>query len=105
MISPEEELQRAREAQAFMDAPLFKLARDDLYNKLQSLRRSAQPTQTDLHTRLILMEQLADQFFGYFEQIAQTGQLASDFMEQAEKRNRGFMERLQQYASFGRNAL
>lgn len=104
-MNPEEELHRAREAQSLMDAPLFKQAREDLYGKLQSLRRAAQPTQTDLHTKLILMEQLADQFFGYFEQIAQTGLFAKDFMDQAERRNRGFMERLSQYVAFGRNRL
>lgn len=104
-MKPEEELQRAREATSLMANPLFKQAREDLYGKLQALRRAAQPTQTELHSRLILMEQLADQFFGFFEQIAQTGIFAQDFMEQTERRNRGFMQRLQQYVSLGRNGL
>jgi hypothetical protein len=104
-VNPEEELQRAREAQSLMDHALFQQAREDLYGKLQSLRRVASPTQTDLHTKLILMEQLADQFFGFFEQIGQTGLFAKDFMDQTEKRNRGFAERLSQYVAFGRNRL
>jgi hypothetical protein len=104
-VTPEQELQRAREAQRLLDDPLFKAARENLEGQLTQLRRDVPIGQTEMHTRLILMGQIADRFFGYFEQIAQTGLLAQVHLDDLEKRRRTLSQRLQSYAQWGRNAL
>lgn len=101
----EEELRRADQAQRLLEDPLFKAAREDVIQQMKGARLSASPADTNLHSKLILMEQVADRFFGYFEQIAQTGKFASLELQQQENRQRGLMDRLQSYLSWGRNGL
>lgn len=104
-MTPEQELQRGAEARRWLDDPLFKAARDDVYGQLQTARRSAATTDTALHSKLILMEQMADRFFGFFEQLAQTGQFAQLHLADAERRQQSTMERMLSFARSGRNAL
>lgn len=104
-ITPEEELRRAGEARQVIDAPVFQAARADFYRKLEQARRSAPLAAVELHTKLILMEQVADQFFGYFDQLAQTGRMAEDFLAD-QQRQRGIRERaIQMWQHLGRGAL
>lgn len=77
---------RAGEARQILDAPIFQAARKQLEDQLAQVRRAAPIRDTDLHTRLILMEQLAANFFDYFEQIAQTGRMAEIQLRQEEER-------------------
>lgn len=104
-MTPDEELQRAREAQRWLDDPMFKAARADMEGQLVQLRRDVPIGQTDMHTRLILMGQIADRFFGYFEQIAQTGKFAQLHLEELEQRRRTIGQRLAAYAQLGRNGI
>ena len=104
-MTPEQELQKAREAQRLMEDPLFKEARADIYARLQAARISASPTDTGLHTQLIQAEQVADQFFRFFELKLQTGTLAQDHIDELEKRRRTLGQRLAAYGLWGRNAL
>lgn len=101
----DDELRRAAEAQRWLDDPLFKAAREDVLGQLRAARISAPTTDTMLHSKLILMEQMADRFFGYFEQLAQTGKFARVELDQIEARRKGLRDRLASYASFGRNGL
>jgi hypothetical protein len=97
------EVHRAGEARQILDAPVFVAARKNLEEQLATLRKSAPLMATELHTRLILMEQLAEQFFDYFEQIAQTGKMAEMQLTQEEER-RGLLERgLDLFRTQGRN--
>lgn len=104
-MNVEQELQRAREAQRWLDDPTFKAAREDVYAQLKAARIAAPTTDTILHSRLILMEQMADRFFGFFQQIADTGKFAQLHLDDVERRQKGLRERLASYAMFGRNGL
>lgn len=91
-ITPEEALKRSAEARQIIEAPLFLEARKFLDDQLAELRRSVPISQTDMHTRLILMEQLARKFYGFFELLAQTGRMREVDLAEAERR-RSLMER------------
>lgn len=104
-MTPEQELLRAGEARQMLDSALFQAARKDLEEKLAQLRRTVPISSTEMHTRLILMEQLKEQFFGYFEQIAQTGKLAEIQMEQERKRRSFLQEGIALFQRNGRNGV
>lgn len=104
-MTPEQELQRAGEARVVSESPIFVEAKTFLYERMRSARRAAPLTATEMHTKLILMEQLADEFFGFFEQLAQTGKLAQDWLNLEEQRQKSWRERLLMFQRFGRNGL
>lgn len=88
-----------------MEDPLFKAAREDVYAQLVAARRAAKTTDLAQCADLVRLEQIADRFFGYFTQIAQTGQFAQIHLDELEQRRKGLRERLSAYAIFGRNGL
>lgn len=104
-MTPEQERLRAGEARQMLDSALFQAARNDLEEKLAQLRRTVPISSTEMHTRLILMEQLKEQFFGYFEQIAQTGKLADIQLEQERKRRSLLEEGIALFQRNGRNGV
>lgn len=104
-MSPEQELHRAGEARQMLNSMLWQEARADLESKLAQLRRTVPISSTEMHTRLILMEQVKEQFFGYFEQMAQTGRMAEIQMEQ-DRQQRSLIEKgIAMFRTGGRNAV
>lgn len=104
-MTPEQEMHRAGDARQMINSPLWVEARADLEGKLAQLRRTVPISSTEMHTRLILMEQIKEQFFGYFEQLAQTGRMAEIQMDQ-EQHRRSLIERgIAMFRTGGRNAL
>lgn len=83
-MTPEEEVVRAGQAQNVLDAQVFKDARAHVDNILMDLRHKVPIRDSDMHTRLILMEQLWGNLTTFLEQTAQTGRLAQ--LQIAEKR-------------------
>lgn len=104
-MTPEQELIRAGEARQLLQSALFIEARKNLEEQLASLRRSVPIRETEMHTRLIIMEQLKENFFGFFEQLAQTGRMAELHLQEKE-RQRSLLERgMLMFRTGGRNAL
>jgi hypothetical protein len=103
-MTPEQESQRAGEARQIIDSPLFVQARKQLEEQLKQSRRIVPLTETRMHTRLILMEQLMGYFFDYFEQIAQTGKMAEMRMEEERKRKTLAEQGIAMFRALGRNA-
>lgn len=101
----EEELRRAAEARQLIDSPLFQQARKVIEEQMANARRRVPIDNTAMHTRLILMEQVADSFFSYFEQIAQTGKLAQFEIDQQAQKQRSFAELIMSFRSSGRGSL
>ena len=97
------EIIRAGEARQVLDAPVFQAARKNLEEKLAATRRSVPLSDTDMHTRVILLEQLAGHFFDYFEQIAQTGKLAEVQLRKAEEQRSAFERGIALFRTKGRN--
>ncbi len=104
-MTPEQEMHRAGEARQMLGSQIWQDAKADLDSKLAQLRRTVPISSTEMHTRLILMEQIKEQFFGYFEQLALTGRMAEIQMEQEQKR-RSFLEQgIAMFRTGGRNAV
>lgn len=102
-MSPEQEVQRAGEAVQILKSPLFVAAREHLVKQMAEARRAVPMTESLMHTRLILAEQLMGYFFDYFEQIAQTGRLAEMKLEE-ERQRRSLAERgIAMFKTLGRN--
>ncbi len=86
MVDLNAEVQRAGEARQILDSPTFQAARAHIESQLAQARRAAPIRDTDIHTRLILMEQMWGSLLGFFEQIAQTGRMAEMQIQEEEKR-------------------
>jgi hypothetical protein len=104
-MTPQDEIRRAGEARQMLDSAIFAEARKDFYDKLEGARRKAPIAATELHSRLILMEQVAGQFFGYFEQLAQTGKFAELHLAQEERRRSLQQTALDMWNRYGRGGL
>jgi len=101
----EDELRKAAEAKQVLEAPIFIAARANLEAQLAEARRVVPIRETEMHTRLILMEQLAQRFFGYFEQIAQTGKMAQIQLEKSREQQSMLERGIAMFRTSGRNAL
>lgn len=101
----EEEMRRAGSARQVIDSEIFQEARKYLESQLANLRRGVPLRDTDMHTRLILMEQLSNQFFEFFDQLAQTGRMAELHLEEV-RRQQSLVERgLSIFRTGGRNTI
>lgn len=74
--TPEEELIRAGQAREVLDSTVFREACERIEESLAEQRRRVPMRETDMHTRLILTEQLWSNLKDYLEQTAQTGKFA-----------------------------
>lgn len=104
-MTPEEEIRRAREAEGLLNAPLFLEARRGLDMQLAALRREVPIHATEMHSRLILMEQLSQRFFSFFEQTVQTGKMARIKLQDDERRRGIVQQGLAIFRRDGRNGL
>lgn len=74
--TPEEEIIRAGQAREVLDATVFREACQHIEQSLSEQRRKVPLRDTDMHTRLILTEQLWLNLKDWLEQTAQTGRFA-----------------------------
>lgn len=104
-MSLESEVQRAGEARQVLESQVFIDARKYIDDTLAQLRRNVPIRETEMHTRLILMEQLWGNLLGFFEQLAQSGRMAEIKLAE-EQRQRNLIERgLAVFRTTGRNAI
>jgi hypothetical protein len=75
-MTPEEELRRAGEAQQVLGSSVFQEACNRIDEGLAAQRRGVPITATEMHTALILTEQLWSNVRNWIEQVAQTGKFA-----------------------------
>lgn len=80
--SPEEELTRGGEAARLLDSNLWKEMRASIEATLAANRRSVPLNQTDMHTRLIITEQLWGNILDWFQEVADTGRMAEIQIQQ-----------------------
>lgn len=72
----DDEARRGERARLLMQDPIFKEACQALDDQLTQLRSIVPIQDVDMHTRLILMEQLKTQFVSYFTGVMQSGEMA-----------------------------
>lgn len=104
-MNPEQESRRALEARHILEHVLFTDARADFEARLKEARRAAPIGATELHTRLILLEQVGVQFFEYFELAVQTGKLADDQLGHDQRRQQRLAEAFAAFTATGRNTF
>lgn len=97
------EIQRAGEARQILDSPLFQAAKAAIEERLLQARRAVPIKDTDMHTRLILMDQLWGSLLDYFEQIALSGKMADIQLRDAEARQTLAQQGIAMFRRFGRN--
>lgn len=95
--TPEQEIARAEEARQVLDAPIFKEICTAIEEGLARQRNDVPLTETLMHTRLILTEQVWNQVKQYLEMVKQTGQMAR--LQLAEKER--LRERMRRMMSLG----
>ena len=81
-MSPEEELIRAGEARQILDSRMFQEATRRITESLASQRRQVPMANADMHTRLILTEQLWGNIIDWLEQTVETGKFADFAIQQ-----------------------
>jgi hypothetical protein len=96
---------RANDAKFILNSEVWQEAKANIEGKLQYLRRSVSPTATAAHTNIILMDQLWGDLLGYFEQIAQTGQIAEFHVREAEHKRTLMEQGIAMFRTGGRNTL
>jgi hypothetical protein len=88
-MSPEEELVRAGEARQLLDNRMFIEATKRISESLAEQRRRVPIRDTDMHTRLIITEQLWGNIQDWLRETADTGRFAQLQIEQREQAKRG----------------
>lgn len=99
----ETEVHRAGEARQILDSPMWIAAKADIETHLSNARRTVPLKDTDMHTRLILMEQLWGSLIGYFENIAMTGKMADIQLREAAERKSLIDRGIALFRAQGRN--
>lgn len=74
-MTPEEEIRRGAEADMILNHPLFKEALQHIDTTLAYRRDQVPPTAKDMHTALILAEQMWNQIKKYIQEVADSGKL------------------------------
>jgi hypothetical protein len=92
--TPEQEVERARGAQQILDNEIFKEACVRIEEGLAAQRQRVPIRETDMHTKLIIVEQLWVQLRDYIQQVADTGKFAQDVITQRETREKTLLERV-----------
>jgi hypothetical protein len=104
-MSPEEEVIRAGEARQILDSRMMADARKNLEDQLAALRRSVPIKDTDMQSRIILMEHMYVLLMSWFEQIAQTGKMAELTLRQREQQRYLSELNMKAFHDVGRNAF
>lgn len=94
-MDPEEELRRAGEAKRFLESDFFKEACAKVESGLSMQRQRVPMRETEMHTRLILTEQLWEQLKDYLSEAAATGEFAKFELAKRE-RQKSIFERILQ---------
>lgn len=74
--TPEEEIVRAGEAKRIVESVMWQEAVKHIEASLASQRQAVPLRETEMHTRLIIAEQVFVKLQDFFQQIVDTGQMA-----------------------------
>lgn len=80
--TPEEEVARGGEARRIVESGLWAEACQRIDESLAAQRRSVPLREVEMHTRLIIAEQVWDQFKSFFKEVADSGRFADLQLQQ-----------------------
>jgi hypothetical protein len=75
-MNPEQEIRRSADARFILSHDLYKEAWNATADALTQQRRKVALKDTDMHTRLIMAEQVLDSVRRYIEDVVNTGKMA-----------------------------
>jgi hypothetical protein len=106
MPTPQEEVRFAGDARHILDQPLFVKAKEEIYSNLRAARQKLK-TSTDPQASmdLVRLEQVADMFFEYFEQILLTGRLGAQRLAEEDAAEAKRASGLRLFSLFGRERI
>lgn len=104
-MSPEEEIVRAGEARQILGSRMFKDACANIEEQLATMRRSVPIKDTDMQSRIILMEHMYVLLTSWFQQIVDTGKMADITLRQREQQRYLSELNLKAFHEMGRNAV
>jgi hypothetical protein len=104
MTTPQEEIRRAGDARHVIDNPVFQDAKKEIYDKLRHVRRTISTNVSpEQIADLVRVEQVADQFFDYFELVLQTGKMAEAHLAEQQSQQTLRERGLALFRTIGRN--
>lgn len=95
--TPDQEIARAAEAERVLATPVFKEACNRIDAELRMMRESVPMRDTDMHTRLVLAEQLFGKLLDHLRALMMSG----DFAREQLKLRENFSERMLQAVRHG----
>jgi len=104
-MTPEQELRKAAEAEQILNSVIFQEAIANIGEQLATVRRTVPIKDQDMHTRLILMEQLWGNLLGFFQQLAQTGKMAQIQLREQERQRSLIEQGIAMFRGSGRNSI
>jgi len=84
--TPEQEVIRAGQARQIVESPLWIEACQRIEAGLAAQRRAVPMRETEMHTRLIIAEQLWSQFTDFFTEVMDSGRMAEFQIQQKRSR-------------------
>lgn len=90
----EQEVERAERAQQILDNEIFKEACQRIEEGLAGQRQRVPVGEVEMHTKLIITEQLWVQLRDWIQQTADTGKFAKFEIEEREARQKTLLERV-----------
>ena len=94
VLTPDEEIRLGDAARHILENEVFKGACKAIEDSLASQRQSVPLRETEMHTRLIVAEQLWTQLRRYIEQTFQTGEFVKFQLRDAEAKKQTLFERI-----------
>lgn len=88
--TPEKEIERAAEAERVLNTPVFREACNRIDAELRMMRESVAMTDTDMHARLILAEQMWGKLLDHLRSLMISG----DYARERLKLRENFAERM-----------
>ena len=88
-----------------LESAIFREAKADIEGRLKRLRGDVAISDTEKHTRIILLEQLWHQLESYFEQLAQTGKFIEQRLGEEERQRTLIEQGLALFRKGGRAAI
>jgi len=93
-LTPEQEVEREAQARSILESPIFLEACKSLEESLAANRQSIPWRETEMHTRLIIAEQIYTQIRDHLRMVMQTGEMARLKLKQDEEQRQGILRRI-----------
>ncbi len=93
-LTPDQEIEREAQARSILESPIWLEACKTVEEGLAANRQSIPWRETEMHTRLIIAEQIYSQIRDHLRMVMQTGEMARLKLRQDEAQRQGILQRI-----------